>query len=118
MPSLKALRNRLKVVENTRQITKAMKAVSVSKLRRVQQSMENTRRYADALAGITGHLLSASTDSEHPLQRLSESPKKITLILMTADRGMCGAYNKHILNRATAYVEEVGQDKVELICVG
>ncbi len=119
MPSLKALRNRLKVVENTRQITKAMKAVSVSKLRRVQQSMEDTRRYADALARITGHLLQASSDTEHPLQRAVETPNRITLVLITADRGMCGAYNNHILNTAKRYVEqEVGTDKVELVCIG
>ena len=118
MPSLKALRKRIRTVVNTQQITKAMKAVSVSKLRRVQQSMENTRRYADALASITGHLLQASSDSEHPLQRITESPKKIAVVLMTADRGMCGAYNNHILHKAKAYIEEVGVDKVELVCVG
>lgn len=118
MPSLKALRNRIAVVESTRQITKAMKAVSVSKLRRVQQSMETTRRYADALAQITGHLLQASSDLEHPLQRTAETPTRITAVLMTADRGMCGAYNNHILSKVDAFVAEQGAGRVELVCVG
>lgn len=118
MPSLKALRNRISVVENTGQITKAMKAVSVSKLRRVQQSMESTRRYADALAHVTGHLLQASTNIEHPLQRVTESPKRVTLVVMTADRGMCGAYNNHILNTLDHTVAELGAGLVEVICIG
>ncbi|MDY0001953.1 MAG: ATP synthase F1 subunit gamma [Polyangia bacterium] len=118
MPSLKALRNRISVVENTGQITKAMKAVSVSKLRRVQQSMENTRRYADALAQITGHLLQASAAVDHPLQRSTETPGRFTAVLMTSDRGMCGAYNNHAISTLDAYVSKHGAHRVEVVCVG
>jgi F-type H+-transporting ATPase subunit gamma len=80
--------------------------------------MESTRRYADALARITGHLLQAASDTDHPLQRATDDPERVTLVLMTADRGMCGAYNNHILNTARQYVEQVGADKVELVCIG
>lgn len=118
MPSHKALKNRLRVIENTRQITKAMKAVAVSKLRRVQQSMENTRRYSDALARITGHLLQATQDTQDPLQRIEEDPKRVTVVLFTADRGMCGAYNNHIITHAERAIQKIGADRVELICVG
>ncbi|MFH2009105.1 MAG: ATP synthase F1 subunit gamma [bacterium] len=118
MPSLKALRNRIRTVVNTQQITKAMKAVSVSKLRRVQASMESTRRYADALARITGHLLQGTPDIEHPFRRVAETPDRVIVVLMTADRGMCGAYNNHAITKADKLIEELGRSRVDLVCVG
>ncbi len=118
MPSLKDLRNRIRTVINTQQITKAMKAVSVSKLRRVQASMENTRRYVDALARITGRLLQGTPDIDHPFRRVAESPDRVAMVLMTADRGMCGAYNNHIIDKATELMADIGEPRVDLICVG
>ena len=118
MPSLKALRNRIRTVVSTQQITKAMKAISVSKLRRVQASMENTRRYADALARITGHLLEGTPDIEHPFRRMAETPDRVVIIVMTADRGMCGAYNNHVITKADKLIKELGADRVDLVCVG
>lgn len=118
MPSLKDLRNRIRTVVNTQQITKAMKAVSVSKLRRVQASMENTRRYVDALARITGRLLQGTPDIDHPFRRLAESPDRVVVVLMTADRGMCGAYNNHAIEKATKLIAEIGEPNVDLVCVG
>jgi len=118
MPSLKDLRNRIRTVVNTQQITKAMKAVSVSKLRRVQASMENTRRYVDALARITGRLLQGTPDIDHPFRRLEETPDRVVLVLMSADRGMCGAYNNHIIDKATMLIAEIGEPRVDLVCVG
>jgi F-type H+-transporting ATPase subunit gamma len=118
MPSLKDLRNRIRTVVNTQQITKAMKAVSVSKLRRVQASMENTRRYVDALARITGRLLQGTPDIDHPFRRLADSVDRVVIVLMTSDRGMCGAYNNHVLDKATKLIAEIGESQVDLVCVG
>lgn len=118
MPSLKDLRNRIRTVVNTQQITKAMKAVSVSKLRRVQASMESTRRYVDALARITGRLLQGTPDIDHPFRRLEDTPDRVVIVLMTSDRGMCGAYNNHVLDKATDLIAEIGESRVDLVCVG
>lgn len=118
MPSLKDLRNRIRTVVNTQKITKALKAISVSKLRRVQASMENTRRYVDALARITGRLLQGTPDIDHPFRRLADTPDRVVIVLMTSDRGMCGAYNNHILDKATQLIAEIGESQVDLVCVG
>jgi len=118
MPSLKDLRNRIRTVVNTQQITKAMKAVSVSKLRRVQASMETTRRYVDALARITGRLLQGTPDIDHPFRRMADDPDRVVVVLMTADRGMCGAYNNHAIDKAKKLIAEIGEPKVDLVCVG
>lgn len=118
MPSLKDLRNRIRTVVNTQQITKAMKAVAVSKLRRVQASMENTRRYVDALARITGRLLQGTPDIDHPFRRMADTADRVVVVLMTADRGMCGAYNNHVIDKATKLIAEIGESNVDLVCVG
>jgi F-type H+-transporting ATPase subunit gamma len=118
MPSLKALRKRIKTVENTRQITRAMKAVAVSKLRRVQEMSENTKRYSTALSRIVGQLLAAAPDVEHPLRRRTAEPRMVTIVLVTADRGMCGAFNNHAIEKANHLVKELGERNVELYCIG
>ncbi len=118
MPSLKDLRNRIRTVVNTQKITKAMKAISVSKLRRVQASMENTRRYVDALARITGRLLQGTPDIDHPFRRLADPADRVVIVLITSDRGMCGAYNNHVLDKAKKLIGEIGESQVDLVCVG
>ena len=118
MLSLKALRKRIKTVESTRQITKAMKAVAVSKLRRVQEMSDNTKRYSTALSRIVGQLLAAAPDVEHPLWRKTAQPRKVTIVLVTADRGMCGAFNNHAIEHANHLVKELGESNVELYCIG
>jgi F-type H+-transporting ATPase subunit gamma len=90
----------------------------VSKLRRVQASMENTRRYVDALARITGRLLQGTPDIDHPFRRMHESPDRVVIVLMSADRGMCGAYNNHVIEKATHLIREIGEPRVDLLCVG
>ena len=103
MASLKAIRKRITSVKNTEQITKAMKMVAAAKLRRAQQSVEGARPYADKLTDMLQRVAVAAGDADHPF--LSEgSGAAPHLILVTSDRGLCGAYNSNLIKAAAAFL--------------
>src|SRR5436189_3940674 len=100
MPSLLDIRRRIRSVKNTQQLTKAMKTVSAAKLRRAQDRVLNARPYAQQLKRILGNLGSRMENVSHPLLEVRPE-EKILLIVVTADRGLCGAFNSNILRAAT-----------------
>ena len=106
MPSLQSIRRRIASVKNTQKITKAMKLVSASKLRRAQERVLTARPYAKKMAEVLG-VLGAKTNREyHPL--LQKRPvKKIEVMVMTSDRGLCGGFNTNILRRAVETLKEL-----------
>jgi len=104
MPSLKAIRKRISSVRNTQQITKAMKMVSAAKFRRAQDAVIAARPYADRLAELLRGVAEAVTEEAHPLLRKSAEPSRVRLILITSDRGLCGAYNSTLIRHAQAYL--------------
>ncbi|MCR4400166.1 MAG: ATP synthase F1 subunit gamma [Syntrophomonadaceae bacterium] len=93
-------KRRIRSVSNTRQITKAMKMVSAAKLRKAQESAEASRPYAGKLAEVLSRLAAISTDARHPLLEKRESIEKVTYLVVTADRGLCGAFNTNIIRLA------------------
>src|SRR5260221_10235957 len=98
MASLRSIRTRIKSVRNTQKITKAMKLVSAAKLRRAQDAVVRTLPYAQLLDERLGSLARARAEAEiapHPLMEVRE-PKRIELVLLTSDRGLCGGFNSHI----------------------
>lgn len=118
MPSLKDIRKRIGSVKNTRQITRAMKMVAAAKLRRSQEAILATRPYAYRIYSI---LLSLAKNSEvsHPL--LVQRPeKKIVLVVLAGDRGLCGAFNSSILKEAFRFVKAKQAEGVEVVveCIG
>ncbi|MBL0913119.1 MAG: ATP synthase F1 subunit gamma [Bacteroidia bacterium] len=122
MPSLKEVRNRISSVSSTRQITSAMKLVSASKLKRAQDNITRMRPYADKLKEILGNLSGAvSSDTESPYAEQREA-KRILLVVVTANKGLCGAFNANVIKRASAFLEEhaaqVKSGNLELICIG
>ena len=118
MPSLKVIRKRIASVRNTQQITKAMKMVSAAKLRRAQEAAVSARPYAQKLSellrGVTGEV----TDEAHPLLRAVESEARVRLVLITSDRGLCGAYNAALLRQAEAYIRHQAGREVSLTIIG
>jgi len=107
MASLRDLRKRIQTVKSTRQITKAMKMVSASKLRRSQDSLLSLRPYAYKLIGLINALKDRMGDFEHPLVSRREI-KRTRLVIISSDRGLCGSYNSNIIKKAENYIKEAG----------
>jgi F-type H+-transporting ATPase subunit gamma len=122
MPSLKDLKNRITSVKSTRKITSAMKMVAGSKLRRAQENAESARPYAERmarmLATLAGNL--TLTDSSPKLLAGTGSDKNVLLIVLTSDRGLCGAFNGSVVRETRRLIRELeAQGKsVKLFCIG
>src|SRR5260221_2793914 len=105
MPSLKALRKRIATVRSTQQITKAMKMVAAAKLRRAQEAAERARPYAAKLSEMFSAVAAGVEPEAHPL--LARRPeRRIDLLVLTSDRGLCGGYNANLLRFAEAFVRQ------------
>ena len=122
MPSLKDLKNRIESVKNTRKITKAMQMVAAAKLRRAQDSAEAARPYTERFNSVLGALASANNKDSGGPQLLAGTGKDQThlLIVMTAERGLCGGFNSNIAKLAKTHaLKLVEQGKtVKIITVG
>jgi len=121
MPSLIDIRRRIRTVRNTQQITKAMKMVSAAKLRRAQDRVLTARPYAQILERLLADVAAAAAGNErlagHPL--LARRPeRRIRLIVMTADRGLAGAFNANLIKGALRFFEENAAASIELETVG
>jgi len=105
VPSLKALRKRIATVRSTQQITKAMKMVAAAKLRRAQEAAERARPYAAKLTEMFTAVAAGIEPDAHPL--LARRPeRRVDLIVLTSDRGLCGGYNTNLLRFADAFARE------------
>ena len=118
MPSLKIIRKRISSVRSTQKITKAMKMVSAAKLRRAQEAAVAARPYAQKLSELLQAVASAITDDAHPLLRAADEPARVRLVVLTSDRGLCGAYNAALLRQAEAFTRGQSGREVSLTIVG
>jgi F-type H+-transporting ATPase subunit gamma len=118
MPSLKAIRKRISSVRSTQKITKAMKMVSAAKLRRAQEAAVAARPYAQKLSELLQAVASAITDEAHPLLRTAGEPARVRLVVLTSDRGLCGAYNAALLRQAEVFMRGQSGREVSLTIVG
>ena len=117
MPSKQDLRRRIRSVRSTEQITKAMKMVAAAKLRRAQTRILEARPYAAALEAVLRSLAARVGGHRHKL--LQERPEHtVTLVVVTSDKGLCGAFNANVLREATSLVQSGRWEKVELVLVG
>ena len=96
MPSTKEIRAKIRSVQNTRKITKAMEMVAASKMKKAQDRMRAARPYGDTIRNLIGHLAEASTEAVHPFLRKSAEEKNIGLIVVSTDKGLAGALNTNI----------------------
>ncbi len=105
MASLRSMRLRMRSVKNISQVTRALEAVSASKVRKAQQAVTATRPYANKAFQVLQHLglQPGSAASLHPLLAKRDSVNSLTVILITSDRGLCGAYNTNIVRTAIAF---------------
>jgi F-type H+-transporting ATPase subunit gamma len=117
MATLLDIRRRIRSVKSTQQLTRAMKMVAAARLRRAQDSIFNARPYANQMLTLLASLAARTEQRAHPL--LAERPiEKVLLVLITADRGLCGAFNANLIRAAQDYLERRGDKEVSIIAVG
>src|SRR5688572_3757486 len=117
MPSLIDMRRRIRTVRNTQQITKAMKMISAARLRKAQERAFNARPYSALVKEVLESLASRSEGVSHPL--LTRRPmQKVTALVLTGDRGLCGAFNTNITRAAERYLKEHTARQPELVMIG
>jgi F-type H+-transporting ATPase subunit gamma len=103
----KEIRTKIKSVENTRKITKAMQMVAASKMRKAQDRMRHARPYSDKIRNIAANLSRANPEYHSPYMRVADAPKAVGLIVVTTDKGLCGGLNTNILRAVTNKIREV-----------
>jgi F-type H+-transporting ATPase subunit gamma len=118
MPNLLDIRRRIKSVKNTQQITKAMKMVSAAKLRRAQERVVTARPFANKMSEVMGELANRTDeDFHHPLLDL-RGDERYLLVLITADKGLCGAFNTNLTKAAQAFMRENSDKSIEIMAIG
>ena len=121
MANLRDIRNRITSVNNTQQITKAMKMVAAAKLRKAQDRMVQTRPYANTLSKVIGRLIQGER-MNHPLLRTVDEPKKSLLIVVGSDRGLCGGFNNNLFKEIESFVGKTFPashiEELELVTIG
>jgi F-type H+-transporting ATPase subunit gamma len=114
MANLKAIRKRIQGVTGTQQLTRAMKLVAAAKLRRAQEAALAQRAYSAALMDVISHLAGGLEEDSHPLLKRREM-KKTLVLMMTSDRGLCGAFNLNICRTTDHFIEEKEAEGVEVV---
>lgn len=120
MASGKEIRNKIKSVESTRKITKAMEMVAASKMRKAQERMRAARPYGEKLKRVAANLSHALSDYSHPFLSPKENIRSVGLIVVTSDKGLCGGLNTNILRMALAKMKEWDAEgkKIQVTPVG
>jgi len=108
MASLKVIRKRIVSVRSTQQITKAMKMVAAAKLRRAQDAVVQSRAYGRKLREVVAGLAGEPSMRAHPLVRVREPESRRLLIMLTADRGLCGGFNANLIRQSEAFIAREG----------
>ena len=119
MPSGKEIRNKIKSVENTRKITKAMEMVAASKMRKAQERMRAARPYGEKIRRVAGNLAHALTEYKHPFL-MNRDQASVGLILITSDKGLCGGLNSNVLRLVVSKMKafEAEGKKLQATCIG
>jgi F-type H+-transporting ATPase subunit gamma len=112
MATLREIKRRITGVKNTQQITRAMKMVAAARLRRAQENIINARPYSRKIAQVLGHLLELEKGIENPLLEEREE-RKIAIVVVTSDRGLCGGFNMNIIRRVEELLEEDYSEQFE-----
>ncbi len=120
MPGTKEIRMKIRSVQNTRKITKAMEMVAASKMRRAQERMRAARPYADKIRNVAAHISHANPEYRHPFLMVRDTVKKVGAILITTDKGLCGGLNTNLQRLALARIKEWESEgeQFEACCIG
>jgi F-type H+-transporting ATPase subunit gamma len=120
MAGTKEIRMKIRSVQNTRKITKAMEMVAAAKMRKAQERMRMARPYGEKIRNIAAHISHANPEYRHPFLVNRDSVKRVGLIVVTTDKGLCGALNTNLLRAVlTQYKEWQAQgEEIEVSCIG
>jgi len=120
MAGSREIRNKIKSVQNTRKITKAMEMVAASKMRKAQDRMRRSRPYGDKVRNIAAHLAHANPEYRHPFLVRRDTVKAAGLVLVTTDKGLCGGLNTNILRMTVQRLRELEKSgaKVQVTAIG
>jgi len=120
VPGTKEIRVKIKSVQNTRKITKAMEMVAASKMRKAQERMRMTRPYGEKIRNVAAHISHANPEYRHPFLVSRDSVKRVGLIVITTDKGLCGALNTNllrlVLNQYKSWKAE--GEELDVCCIG
>ncbi|MBZ0097285.1 MAG: F0F1 ATP synthase subunit gamma [Sulfuricella sp.] len=116
----KEIRTKIKSVQNTQKITRAMEMVAASKMRKAQDRMRAARPYAEKIRNVAAHLSHANPEYKHPFLVSRENPSRIGVIVVTSDKGLCGGLNTNVLRMTLARMKEWegGKQGVEVCAIG
>ena len=117
MPNLRDVKQRIRSVKNTEQMTKAMKLVSASKLRKAQAAIQTARPYAHKMRDVMNHLVARCNNDLHPLLD-NRTGNRVLLVVITADRGLCGAFNSNIVKMTQKLIKENTDREISLFIAG
>ena len=120
MPGSKEIRNKIKSVQNTRKITKAMEMVAASKMRKAQARMRAARPYGEKIRNVAAHISHANPEYRHPFLIARDTVKKIGIIIITTDKGLCGGLNTNVQRLALQQMKEweAQGEAFEVCCIG
>ncbi len=120
MPGSKEIRTKIKSVQNTRKITKAMEMVAASKMRKAQARMRAARPYGEKIRNVAAHISHANPEYRHPFLIARDTVKKIGIIIITTDKGLCGGLNTNVQRLALGQIKEwqAQGEAFEVCCIG
>jgi F-type H+-transporting ATPase subunit gamma len=120
MPGTKEIRVKIKSVQNTRKITKAMEMVAASKMRKAQERMRAARPYGEKIRNVAAHISHANPEYRHPFLVPRDTVKRVGLIIITTDKGLCGALNTNLLRMALNQYKtwQAEGEEVDVCCIG
>ena len=120
MPGTKEIRVKIKSVQNTRKITKAMEMVAASKMRKAQDRMRMARPYGEKIRNVAAHISHANPEYRHPFLVHRDSVKRVGLIVITTDKGLCGALNTNLLRMVLSQYKawQTEGEEVDACCIG
>jgi F-type H+-transporting ATPase subunit gamma len=120
MPGTKEIRVKIRSVQNTRKITKAMEMVAASKMRRAQERMRTARPYGEKIRNVAAHISKANPEYRHPFLIERDTVKRVGIIVITTDKGLCGALNTNLLRLALTHYKEwqTQGEQIDVCCIG
>jgi len=120
MPGTKEIRVKIRSVQNTRKITKAMEMVAASKMRKAQERMRMARPYGEKIRTVAAHISHANPEYQHPFLVDRDSVKRVGLIVVTTDKGLCGALNTNLLRLVLGQYKQWQADgeEIDVCCIG
>lgn len=120
MAGSREIRNKIRSVKNTQKITRAMEMVAASKMRKAQDRMRKARPYGEKIRNVAAHMSRASTEYHHPFLVERDTVKRIGVIVVTSDKGLCGGLNTNVLRKALNQMRawEAEGEQIEVCCIG